>query len=1278
MAVYVGAAANKTLALVYDSEHGVPVENAEIVFDNFTMKTGQDGLAVSDKTLYDPELFSQTNYEIRREGHPSYFCTIGRSDGGYRTADNYLGYLFTDRYIYLPSDTVNVWGIVAGKDGIQAPGKVTVSLYSGNYYYSNYTWSPMLIDEKEVEISDMGTFKTEFPYENLDRGNYTIRVQSGGTTFASKSIGVQKFEKPIYVLKTGLDTKYAVNGDTIEFSMGCNFFEGTPVNGMNFKYNIYCGIYSGSNSGMLTTDADGRATLSFTAQYNTESWLPLTGFITVTNADGEEREVRGTEYFKFFPKDTMLKVHSQTDENMKCTVNLFTNKIDVDAVKRQNLCAEHIYKGEPADVDLMVELYETYYVSTQIGTYYDFINKKTYPKYSYELVVNKIRTLNLSSKNGKADFEFIKEKSKGYYIVTNYRDGLERPVTQQNHLYSAYYNDTSKSWRKTDTYYLALDNGNIVNRYAEGDTVTSQLYLNGEPYTGKDNSKTLFMLFRKGLLDYELTEDTSYSFTFKTEYIPNVWINAIHFDGKYMKSLSLTTSALFDEETRMLNIEVVPSSTEYRPGDTAQFDITVTDQSGKGRVSEVLFSIVDEAYFAIYPQSINILYSIYSKTVSRGYIGTSIPYTNTLDDYIDYPFAECGEGGDEGNVSVRSDFKDTAIFKTVVTDSNGHARLEVRLPDNLTKWRVSYQGITRDLYAGNGLINIDARLPYFVNTIFNDVFIEGDKPVLQLRSFGTSVIEGGEAEYTVSITKDGEPWKEYSASSTTDKKAYVVLDKLEVGSYSYTVTGKYGDYRDAIMHQFEVLPGFIEQQVTRYDTLTGDIEFPEIKWPATVYFFNENVKSYYCDLIDLARSYGKRIDQVIVREQARSLLREYFGSSWQSSVSETDLSGYQFSNGGIALLPYDSANPVLTAKICSLSYSGFNYDRMKNYFYRTLESNISTSTDIAAAYWGLAILREPVLSQLDDLAQSPGLLLADRLYIGLAYAWLGDIDSAAEIYNKIIENNLAEDTLRAFINAPDEKYDSDDIQEATSLCALLSGKMGVPERQKLFEYVSNMCANDILTGAMRLMFIKDGLKNVSMESSFTYEIDGKKEFVKITGIGTYRMVLTAERIKKIKFSDIKGKITVATVYTAPIGVFSDSDIRLSILKNYLDKDKKYSTEFKTSDYIKVVLNVRFLPTMPAGYYIVEDYLPASFKYVSYNYQLSWTLFDGNRVWYPHEIFGQKVSFCIYHNNKGPLNRTIEYYVRVINPGEYTAESAAVYNLESNITAYSPRTIIKVE
>lgn len=1296
LAAYVGAAENKTIAMLYESETATPVEGARIVFDGLTLQTGKDGFAVSDNALFTEDSFSIKNYAIQRDGHPSYFATLGSSyyssnyyydyEDYYGYSDNfssanindlYWGYLFTDRDMYMPSDTVNIWGMLAGKDGSTTPGKVRVVLSHGYFdYYGEQEYT--LIDETEVQLTGTNTFKASLSYKNISQGYYSLEVFSADKKLLSKGIEINKYAKPIYTVSTGLSQKNVMLGDKVEFTMETKFFEGTPVAGMDFNY-YTSGLSGTRDNGTLTTDENGRAALNLEAFTDTNTWHPQSAYVNVSNADPEETSVNAYEHLTIFPRDTMIVVNSKTRDNASndpktCTVDIAANKIDIEGIRNKDWYLNEDYKGDPANVKIEVDLYETWYTATQTGTYYNYITKKSYPQYQYDRHENKFETLQLITVNGKASFDFTQEIEKGYYAILRCVDGKGREIIQQENFYTYNYYDDYNDWRSIANYRLEKDKPT----YSINDRAQLSLCNGDVPVERGENKKVLFMLYRKGLMEYAISDEPTWQVDFRESYIPNAGVMAVFFDGKNFRTSSMQFLH-FNQDDRKLNISVTPAKQQYRPGETALFDFDVTDRIGKGRKAEILFSIVDEAYFALRDQSVDILNSIYSQYVSTGYKAGSIPHTNSLEDFDYFGGAECGEGGDEGSSDVRLDFRDTALFESVTTDEDGHGQISVMLPDNLTKWRVTYLGITEDLYAGDGTTYVNARLPYFINTVFHDVFIAGDQPVLQMRSFGTEISDDARVDYTVRIEKDGKVWKEADTYAPANQRALIQLDPLPEGNYTFTVKGKYKDFEDAIQLPFEVLPGFVEQTLTEYQTLAENTVFPETKWPARVYFINENVKPYWNELLELAYSWNNRIDSIVVRKQAKKLLQDFFKDTTVRSWGEYDASRYQLDNGGVALLPYDSADPILTAKICSLNDSSFDYDLMKQYFDRVIVDDNSTSTHIAAAYWGLACLRQPVLLELNELVKDTKLKLIDRLYIALAYAYAGDIDTAGSLYREMIQSHMKEDTLRAYIAMEEEGYDSDDIQEATSLCALLAQKVNGAERDKLFEFVRNMYTTDILTGAIRLTCVKSNLKNLNLESSFTWELDGRKESVTIKGRDTCSMFLTAEKLQNIRFSDVKGQITVSTIYSAPLGDIAETDDRIGIDRTYSDRNGNAKKTFSASEYVKVTLNIQFEPTAPTGRYMVEDYLPASLRYVSsWNEADEWVEGAWN-TWYPHEISGQKVSFCIYHQNtdKTPT-KTITYFARVYNYGEYTADNAAVYNLESNVINYAPRVRISVK
>ena len=1287
MAVYIGTAINKTIGFIYDSQTSTPVEGAEIVFDKFSMKTGADGIAVSDTLLIEKEGSTYKNYTIKREGHPSYYNIFGSFHYSYYDKYGhphdigsswigdikfkYWGYLYTDRHMYLRSDTINLWGMLASKDGSEVPRKVTVRL-AKSPDYSPYKYT--IIDEKKAYLNDMNIIKSSIAYENLSTGYYVLEVFNGDELLLGKNIYISEHIKPTYSINTSVDKKIAAYGEKIRFELDTKLSDESPVNGMEFKYYIN-GLSIPDSVGTLTTDATGRSSLDIDAIPDSDSWRPKEVSINIRGNNPEERNIGTYEYLTVFPRDVMVNVMNRSEDMENFNVTIETNKIDISKIPNMGVYNVEDYKGEPVDIDIEIELYETYYISEQIGTYYDFINKKTQPKSKYYKHEKKIQTINTRTAEGKYSFDFTREKDKGYHIVIKCNDSQGRPIQEVQNLYVLYsYNDRSLWW-PVDSYYLKKDREHNKG-YVTGEEVNAYLACKGNPCVKKENTKVLYMLFKNGILEYTLSDDPAHSFTFKKEYIPGVGLMAVYFDGKNMNPTSMQVID-YDEEEKRLDLEVTADAKEYYPGDTAVFNIKVSDPKGNGRKAEVLFSIVDEAYFANWDQKVKILEDIYAQATHTGYLHGDTPHTNTLEDYDGY-LGESGEGGDVYREIVHYSCKDTALFESVITDDEGKAQISVKLPFGQAKWRVSFIGLTDDPYAGNGSINIDTRFPYYVNPVLNDCYISGDEPFIQIHSFGAVATKGDKVDYTVAVKKDGQDLKNYYISSTIGERALVRLDPLEQGSYTCTVTGKYKNYKSSVTMPFEVLQGFAELSETEYFKLSEGMKFSNVNRPVKVYFFNENVKSYWMTLLDLAYSSGKRIDSIIARKHTKKLLQDYFGEEYMVNSKDYDLFKYQLSNGGIALHPDEKTNPVLTAKICSLKDSSFDYEQVKEYFYDTLTYRNSESTGIAASYWGLACLGEPIIPEIFSLPQSADFKPADKLYIGLAFADAGDMDRATKIYREIVDLYMKEDLHGAYIDFGNKGKDSEYSKEAAALCALLSQKINAPEKQKFFEYVNTMYARDILTSAVRIAYIQNSINNLDSKSSFIYELDGKREHVTIDGKNAFSMFLPANKLPEIRFSDVEGRIVAAAVYKSPICETSETDSRISITRTYSGKDGTAGTTFDASDYIKVTLKIRFDKSAPVGFYMVEDYLPASFKNVSERQKVDMWAMENETNWHLHDVGGQRVSFLVHHNYLNTTETTIEYYVRAVNTGKFTADSAVISNLDSNITNYAPRATIEVK
>lgn len=136
---------------------------------------------------------------------------------------------------------------------------------------------------------------------------------------------------------------------------------------------------------------------------------------------------------------------------------------------------------------------------------------------------------------------------------------------------------------------------------------------------------------------------------------------------------------------------------------------------------------------------------------------------------------------DKGYVSadVRSNFVDALIWKAhVVTDENGKAKIEFKIPDNLTTWRTTVRGITKQTEVGQNINKFISRKDLLVRMETPRFFRQDDEVIIStiahnyLSSKKKTKIEFTTDNLKVISSKINS--KEYENSKFTIKKYYEV------------------------------------------------------------------------------------------------------------------------------------------------------------------------------------------------------------------------------------------------------------------------------------------------------------------------------------------------------------------------------------------------------------------------------------------------------------------------------------------------------------------------
>jgi uncharacterized protein YfaS (alpha-2-macroglobulin family) len=210
---------------------------------------------------------------------------------------------------------------------------------------------------------------------------------------------------------------------------------------------------------------------------------------------------------------------------------------------------------------------------------------------------------------------------------------------------------------------------------------------------------------------------------------------------------------------RTLTLEVKPDQTELEPGGETTLNVTLKDASGQPVPdAELAVVVVDEAILALsnyqladpldtfYAARMPNLFSVYARSsiilanplalaqAGRRDTANSVmdqafgaraaaeepaapaaaPTTMALEKAADSA-SGAAPGAQQQPIRVRVDFNPLATFApSVRTDTNGSASVAIKLPDNLTRYRVMVVAVEAGRRFGKGEVNLTARLPLMV------------------------------------------------------------------------------------------------------------------------------------------------------------------------------------------------------------------------------------------------------------------------------------------------------------------------------------------------------------------------------------------------------------------------------------------------------------------------------------------------------------------------------------------------------------------------------------
>lgn len=621
-----------------------PVEGAQIKVagTSFVTKTDKMGLSFSDL----PEDIRQKGayLDIALPGYKDFYLPLSLRNESASVWDKYWFYVYTDRKLYQPTDTVKIWGIVRKREGNISDSKVSVELVKES-------WPPVQISKKEIRLSSLGTFRDEFNFTALQPGDYRLEFKLGKEYLTDKYFQIQTYTKPAFKIEIEQDRKAIFTDEKALFKIKSLFFEGTPLSSQDLSFSFSSDRYHyGKREGKtISTDVDGEKIIEYRGR--NIPFDPSTIYLFVVPAKAEEAEIAGESELRVFRSHIKLVTEAEVKNKVKGNVKIKAYQVDISRINSgaEKDWADYLGKlipGQPIDLSLT----EIHYEKEEDGEHYDFINKRVYKLYHYNRIEKELGSLKLTTgTSGECAYSFKVDPDKYYEVRLSAQDGLGHETSETAYLWgdmSYYYDNYSdipalinKKKGERRRFYDDYMGGDYYDwaspSYLAGEKVEYEFLKGGQTLPSGGKNKYLFYNSQQGILTYNVQSSPSYIFDFREGYMPNLSITGVYFNGRNYSSSG--GEVRYNAETRKLTVKINTDKERYKPKDTVDLKVNVTDAKGAPVKAEVNLNLVDEAFYVLSPEQVDPLNEIFAGLSS-----------GIIDSYMSHQLPEIEGGAEKG------------------------------------------------------------------------------------------------------------------------------------------------------------------------------------------------------------------------------------------------------------------------------------------------------------------------------------------------------------------------------------------------------------------------------------------------------------------------------------------------------------------------------------------------------------------------------------------------------------------------------------------------------
>ncbi len=656
---------------------------------------------------------------------------------------DYYAYMYTDRPLYRPGQTVHFKGILrGGRDGAYTiPQMSTVSIKAQDSQGHE-------ILKTDVPLSPYGTFSGDVSLSAAaPLGYYSIAMEvplpptkdnPKPVYSQSASYQVAEYRKPEFEVQVTTDKPGYINGETINVSADSMYFFGGPVANAKAKWRLLAddyfftppdsvkGYWDFADTDVLqdrqkrrpgevlrdgsgTTDSKGRLTFQVPAGLGD---VPISQNYTIevelTDVNGQS--VTSRSVVPVHKADMYIGVapeHYIGLAKQEQRVNLVVLDTKGVSVTNQALTV-NVFRRE-------------WYTTRQKESGGQFYLASVYTD-------TQVATLSATTNvQGAASVAYTPPQAGSYRVVAEGKDGAGNTARSATYQWVA--GTEFVNWRRDNNDRMALTADRKT--YLPGDTAK---VLVQSPFAP---AEALVTVERGAIRDVKRmtlpTTSTTIDVPLTKDDAPNVYVSVATVKGgddKTLPQFKLGNVRLdVSPRDKLLDIRLQPEKPgAVQPGQTVTYNITVLDSDGKPIQGEFSAALVDKALYSLVEDTSRNPGDVFYATRSLG-VGTAATLIRNVN-RVTAALAEGGKGGGGGGMEVapvRRDFQDTGYWKaSFTTDAQGQAKLDIPLPDNLTTWTLTVVGVTQDTKVGRTRLDTLATKDLLLRPTLPRFLVQGD------------------------------------------------------------------------------------------------------------------------------------------------------------------------------------------------------------------------------------------------------------------------------------------------------------------------------------------------------------------------------------------------------------------------------------------------------------------------------------------------------------------------------------------------------------------------